>query len=109
MIKNKSKNTIIAKKYLYETGLSRIKGLMFNKKAETLVFRTRFGIHTFFVKFPIDLIILDKTNKVVFLKESVKPDRIVLWNPRYDLVVEMPEGSIRKSRTKIGDIITLDI
>jgi uncharacterized membrane protein (UPF0127 family) len=106
MIKNKSKNTIVSKTFVYKTGLTKVKGLLFEKKAKALIFRTRFGIHTFFMRFPIDLMVIDKNKNVVFIKESVKPNRIIFWNPRFDLVIELPKGSIKNSNTKPGD--TLD-
>lgn len=109
MIKNISKNTIVSKDYSYKTGLSKTKGLLFNKTAKTLVFKTGFGIHTFFMKFPIDLMILNNKMKVVFIKEHIKPNRVIFWNPKYTLVVEMPQGSISKSKTSPGDIISLHI
>ena len=109
MINNLSQNTIVSKTYSYKTGVSKIQGLLLKKQPETLVFKTRFGIHTFFMKFPIDVMVLNKNKKVVFLKESVKPNKFVLWNPKYNLILEMPIGSIKESKTKIGDYIDVDL
>jgi hypothetical protein len=47
------------------TGIESVLGLMGNKKPGSVFFNTRFGIHTFGVRFPIDILILDKDNKVV--------------------------------------------
>jgi uncharacterized membrane protein (UPF0127 family) len=105
MLKNITKNTIISTSYFYKTGLSKTKGMLLMTKAQTFVFKTRFGIHTFLMKFPIDLMVVDKNKSVVFIKESVKPNRVILWNPKFDLVIEMPMGSIKNSKTKIGDIL----
>ena len=109
MIKNISKNTILSNDHFYKTGLSKTKGLMLSKTARTLVFKTRFGIHTFFMQFPIDLIILDDKMKVVFIKEHIKPNRITFWNPKYNLVIEMPIGSISTSKTNLGDVLDLHL
>lgn len=109
MIKNVSKNKTISSKASLKSGLKRVKGLMFDKNIEAIVFNTRFGIHTFFLKAPIDLLILDKNKKVVVIKEGIKPFRIAVWNPRHDLVVELPLGSIKNSETAIGDAIELNL
>jgi uncharacterized protein len=107
MIKNISKNTILANAFEFKNGLGKIKGLI-SLKPQVIAFKTRFGIHTFFMKFPIDVLVLNKNKKVVFFKENIKPNRIVLWNPRYDLVIELPQGSIKESKTELGDIISLN-
>ena len=76
-----------------------------DKKA--LVFKTRFGIHTFFLKLPIDVIVLDKNKKAVIIKRSLKPNRIFFWNIMYDTVVELPKNSIQISKTEEGDLLEL--
>ena len=80
-------------------------GLIGREKITPVIFETRFGIHTFGLKFPIDVLILDSQRKIVALKESLSPNRIFLWNPRYKIVLELPTGAIKKynikKRTKI--------
>ncbi|OGH08351.1 MAG: hypothetical protein A2171_00220, partial [Candidatus Levybacteria bacterium RBG_13_35_9] len=56
-------------------------GLIFLKKPKALFLKTHFGLHTFFVNFPLDIIILDKNSKVVKLKGNLVPNKIFLWNP----------------------------
>ena len=82
-------------------------GLIGKDKPQALMIRTRFGIHTFGLKFPIDVLILDKKNRVVFLKKNLMPWRIFLWNPMYDKVLELPYGTIAKKKIKINDEIFL--
>lgn len=84
-------------------------GLMGKKRHEPLFFRTRWGIHTFFVLFPIDVVILDNTNSVVEIFEGLKPNRIVLWNPKYSRILELPKGSINSLKLKKGEIIRLNL
>jgi uncharacterized membrane protein (UPF0127 family) len=67
-------------------------------------FNTRLGIHTFFVKTNLDLVILDK-KKVVCLKKNLKPNRIFLWNPKFSKVLELPAGSIDNLNLKLGNIL----
>ncbi len=109
MLFNVTKKTVVSEKMLEKKGVGKIIGLLAKNKAEAVFFKTRFGIHTFFLKFPIDLIVLSKEKKIVFLKRGVKPNRIVLWNIKYNFVIELPEGYIKKSNTQIGDILKLNL
>ena len=74
-------------------------------KPYALLIKTHFGIHTFGLKFPIDVLILDKFNKVVIIKKNLKPKKIFVWNPRYGKVLEMPKGTIDGKKIKINDLI----
>lgn len=109
MIVNKTRKTILAKEIQTRKGLGKIFGLMGKEKPETIIFKTRFGIHTFFLKFPIDVSVLDKKNKVVFLKKGVKPNRVLIWNIKFDRVIELPAGALEKSKTKKGDFIKFNL
>lgn len=105
MIVNATKKRIIAKHFSKTNGFGNITGLLGKNKPEALIFKTRFGIHTFFMKFSIDLLIVDKNKKVIIAKRNVKPNRIVIWNFLYNTVIELPPGSLYKSKTTKGDIL----
>lgn len=81
-------------------------GLINAKKAYPVLIKTRFGIHTFGLKFAIDVLILNKENQVVKLVENLKPNRIFLWNPIFYKVIELPAGIIKEKRIRVGDKIT---
>jgi uncharacterized protein len=85
----------------------KIQGLIGKNKPQALMLKTHFGIHTFGLKFPIDVLILNNENKVVSMKENLKPNRIFLWNPKYEKVIELPQGTINKKGVKIN--IPIDI
>ena len=108
MLKNITKNKLISKEIVFKKGFGKILGLI-GKEPEVIVFNTRFGIHTFFLKFPIDVLILDKKNRVKGLREGLKPGRIMFWNFKYDIVVELPKGLIKKSKTKLGDLLEFNL
>lgn len=84
-------------------------GLLPAVKAYPVFFKTRFGIHTFFMGFPIDVLILNKTNRVVLLKKNLLPFRILIWNPLYNTVIELPQGTIDSQSIKINDVVKLEI
>jgi hypothetical protein len=82
-------------------------GLIGKKNPQIILFKTRFGIHTFGVRFPIDIIILDKKNKVMTVKHNLQPNRFFFWNPKYETVLELPEGTITKEKIDLEDTIDL--
>ncbi len=84
-------------------------GLIGAKSASPVLLRTRFGIHTFGMSFPIDVVILDKKRKVVRVVEALKPNRIFVWSPRFDTVLELPIGTVRKYSLKVGSLIHLEL
>lgn len=96
-LKVKDKNTFFSKSI----------GLIGKTQPENIYFQTRFGIHTFGMNYPMDIIILDSNNKVRTLKKSLKPNRIFVWNPSYNNVIELKEHTIRIMKIKINDSIDL--
>ena len=71
-------------------------GLLGAPKAYPVYFKTRFGIHTFGMKFPIDVLILGRNFDIVYLKSELVPNRVFLWPLWYVHVVELPSGFIRR-------------
>lgn len=61
------------------------------------------GIHTIGMKFPIDVVFLTKKNQVVGLISGLAPYRISAIHLGGYSVLELPNGTIRKSRTELGD------
>lgn len=110
MIKNKTRNTIISKDFLMLKDFrSKSKGLINSKTPKTVVFYTRFGIHTFCMKYPIDVIVTDKKFRVIAIKENLKPNRVYLWKAKGNLVIELEKEVIRKSQTEINDILEINL
>jgi len=61
------------------------------------------GIHTVGMKFPIDVVFLNKEFFVVGLISGMLPYRVSGVHMRGYSVIELPSGTIKKSRTEIGD------
>jgi len=62
-------------------------------------------VHMFGMKFPIDIVVLDKNDCVVGVQEALKPGWIgkIFW--RAHSTLELPPGAIQSSRTQKGDRI----
>jgi uncharacterized membrane protein (UPF0127 family) len=63
------------------------------------------SIHTFFMRMPIDVVYLDKGNRVLRADGAVKPWRLgpIVWKAK--TVVELPAGTIERTGTKAGDLL----
>jgi uncharacterized membrane protein (UPF0127 family) len=61
------------------------------------------GIHTIGMKFPIDVVFLNRTQRVVGLTSGLAPYRISSVHFRSYSVIELPNGTIKKSQTELGD------
>ena len=85
----------------------KLTGLIGVKSVYPVFFTTRWGIHTFGMKVPIDMVILDNTFRIVKLTHKLPPNRIFLWNPRYDNVLELPPGEIKKRNMNVDDSVNL--
>jgi hypothetical protein len=86
----------------------RLKGLLGCKslnEGEALIITHSKSIHTFFMRFPIDVLFVDKNNKIVKLIPSLKPFRLTSICFKSAYVVELPSGKIHSSNTSLGDLI----
>ena len=101
---NKTKNCVVVENVeIAKTLKDKFAGLTKYDESRAMYFETRFGIHTFGMKFPIDVIICDKEMRVSVLRENLVPNRILFWNPRFPYVLELPIGMIRISGIEVGD------
>jgi len=84
---------------------ARMRGLLGRSSlsaGEGLLIRPCKGIHTFFMKFPIDVVFLDRDNRILALNHSLPPYRITRIYPRAVSVLELPAGTLGKS-VAVGD------
>lgn len=97
ILKNLNTGKIICKDLkIAESFIDRMFGLLLKSNPRNMLFKTRYGIHTFFLREPIDVLVLDQDYKVVKLKQGLKPNSIFLWNPKYSLIIELPINTLKK-------------
>ncbi len=108
ILKNLTRKTVLATDLKIPTSvLDQTLGLLKKSQPRSLLLKTRFGIHTFGLKEDIDVAILDKDFKIVKLKESLKPNSLFFWNPKYSLVIELPKETLKKTKTSLGCLLEL--
>jgi uncharacterized protein len=97
---------------LADTFFKRLKGLMFRKtpiKNEGLWIVPCNSVHMFFMKFPIDVVLLDEKLRVVGLYHSLRPWKITRPVKKANSTLELPAGSVKKLGIDIGSRINFEV
>ncbi|MDQ7031016.1 MAG: DUF192 domain-containing protein [Ardenticatenia bacterium] len=84
----------------------RLRGLMFRRELapeDGLLLVPEWSIHTFFMRFPIDVIFLSRSDVVLATYEHVRPNRLGPACRGAHKVLELPVGTVKHSQTKEGD------
>lgn len=61
------------------------------------------GIHTFGMRFPIDVVYLNSQTQVLRLYRRLAPCRFAALSIRAKSVLELPEGTLEQTHTEVGD------
>lgn len=86
---------------IYDNFFDKFKGLMFKKNFDYGIRIRSNGIHTFFMKECIDVILTDKDNNVLFMYKNLKPNRIILPKKNVYYTYEVPSGVVDLNIKKI--------
>jgi len=74
--------------------------------ASALVIAPCSAVHTFFMRFPIDVLFVDRDGRVKRARRGLAPWRVALGLGAF-AVVEGPAGMIQRSGTQAGDELAL--
>lgn len=111
MVRNQTRNTVLgAAVALADSSESRRTGLLGRERlapGEGLWIVPCESVHTFFMKFPIDLIYLDKHNRVRKVRSAVPPWRLSACL-RAHSVIELPAGTAERTGTRVGDELAME-
>lgn len=106
-LKNITKSQILAKNVREARSLwSRTKGLIGSDtlpKEETLWISYCNSIHTFFMKYPIDVIFVDKNLRIKQVKFNVRPWSVLLPVWGATSVFEFESGKLDFTNLEVGD------
>jgi len=95
---------------LADTFLSRLRGLLGRRELgadEGLLLTPAGSIHTWFMRFPIDVVFLTSDLTVLGVREAVKPWRMTGWRGART-VLELPAGTCERRKLHVGDRLTLE-
>lgn len=112
IVRNLTRGTLLADKCSVATGyFRRARGLLFRPplaEGEGLLLRPCNAVHTFLMGFPIDVLFLDKQNRLVHLVEWMRPNRATWPVLRARDTLELPAGTARKTGTEVGDLLVFE-
>jgi uncharacterized membrane protein (UPF0127 family) len=111
LVRNQTRQTLLADRAeKADTSAKRRVGLLQHKSlaaGQGLWIVPCESVHTFFMKFPIDLVYLDKRLRVRKVRHAVPPWRLSACFTAHS-VLELPAGSAAETRTAVGDELTID-
>lgn len=96
---------------LANTALKRLLGLMGRKALapnEALWLRPCNSVHTFWMRFAIDVIWLDRKFRIVKLVSNLRPFRLTWPATQASSVIELPAHSITKFQIQVGDELRIE-
>jgi uncharacterized protein len=110
-VRNETRGTLLADRAdVADTSATRNRGLLKHEKlaqGEGLWIVPCEAVHTFFMKFPIDLVYLDK-NKVVKKVRNAVPAWRFSGCLTARSVLELPAGVVEQTGTKPGDQLSVE-
>lgn len=91
---------------------ARLRGLMFRPQllaGSGLVIEPNNNVHTFWMRFAIDVVFVDHADRVVRLVPAMPPNRPYAGARRARRTIELPAGTIAASATRVGDQFALHL
>jgi uncharacterized membrane protein (UPF0127 family) len=85
---------------------TRVKGLLGHPPLEPgqgMLIKPCQGVHTFMMRFPIDVVYVNGKGRVVHLTPYLTPNHVGPIVGEADFVIELPSGTITHTQTKVGD------
>jgi len=111
-VRNAETGAVIARRVeIAATAADRAIGLLGRsrlERGEGLLIAPCRGVHTCFMRFPIDVLELDADGLIVDCAPALRPWRIRLPRWRSVSVLELPAGTIAFTGTRVGDKVRLD-
>ena len=110
---NRTRTTYLATELMIaRTHWTRFRGLMATdaarfRRGQGLWISPSHGVHTFAMRFPIDVVYLDRERIIIHVEEELKPWRVAAVRIQATSVLELPLGTIRESQTVLGDQVDI--
>lgn len=110
-IKNITRNSCLAQQAeIARTFRQRLVGLIGRPgltAGEALILEPCQSVHMFFMRFPLDIVYLDRDGAVLRSVPDLAPGLVGPYVPGAQTVIELPAGTIENTGTKTGDRIVL--
>jgi uncharacterized protein len=111
LVRNQTRNAVLGQSVdVADTSAKRRVGLLRHKRLEPgegLWISPCESVHTFFMKFPIDLVYMDKSRKVRKVRHAVPAWRLSMCLTAHS-ILELPAGTAKQTGTVPGDVLAID-
>ncbi len=111
-VENQTRSTVIAERCRIAPGpVQTILGLHIVPRlqpGEGLLLPGATTIDTTFMRYPIDLVFMDRSRRVTRTISRLKPWRFAMWNPGARDCVELPAGALDGTDTTPGDQLAIE-
>jgi uncharacterized membrane protein (UPF0127 family) len=110
-VRNQTRNAVLGEAVdVADTSEKRRVGLLKHERLEPgegLWIKPCESVHTFFMKFAIDLVYVDKHQKVRKVRRAVPPWRLSACLTAHS-IIELPAGTIERTGTQAGDELSIE-
>ena len=110
IINTTDRSTVCGLCELADTFVSRLLGLLGRRALDPsagMLIAPSSGIHTFGMRFPIDVVSLDHNLEVISLHPALGSWRVAGLSRKTRSILELPAGQISQSRIAVGDRLLL--
>ena len=111
MIINLAKNKIIARNPVFAVSfMARGRGMIGRNfdDFDAMVFSGCNCIHTMLMSIKIDILFISSDNSICEIRERLLPWKPFVRCSKAVTTIELPEGTIKRTETEVGDIINLN-
>ena len=94
-----------------DSTLTRFVGLMGRRSlapGHGLLISPSNGVHTLWMRFSIDVLLLDREHRVLSAYGNLRPFRVTALNWKASAALELPVGTIAATSTQVGDLLQFD-
>jgi hypothetical protein len=108
---NTTRETVLAANIVIaDRPITRMVGLLGRgelKSGEALIIKPCYSIHTFFMRFAIDVLFVDKNNRVIKVISRLKPFKFsgLYFNAAF--AIELPLDTANSTSTQEGDMLSI--
>ena len=110
-VRNETRGTVVADQtQVADSVRTRFWGLLGRPslpEGHGLLLRPSSSIHTAFMRFAIDVVFLDRENRVVKVVPEMKPFRMAVTWPGAHSALELPAGAAAQARVERGDQLVI--
>ena len=96
LVDRQSGRTLVDSLELADGYWSRLAGWQFRRRPEPrhgLLLVPCSSVHTFWLRFPLDLVLLDRGGRVIDVRNEIRPWRAILPRPDTHAILELPSGA----------------